>query len=126
MKKFIRLALLAVALAVAAPAAAPAVAPAAMISPGYCDYSNRGGGSLAPDNDIYEIWQLLEASGFGNVYAAPYTGQYYHVHPQSVHIKIQFAATKDGYTRYRSAWFECYREGWSESGRYHDNFEAWG
>lgn len=125
MVRFVRLVTVAVVLAVAVPAAAPDAAPAAAISVDYCDYSLRGGGSLAPDNDIYEIWQLLESSGFGNVYAAPYTGQFYYLAEQSVHIKIQFYATKNGYTRYRSAWFQCYRDGWSPSGQYHDAFEAW-
>lgn len=141
MVRFVRLVTVAVVLAVAAPAAAPDVAPvraisavvavpdaaqAAAITVGYCEYSLRGGGSLEPDPDIKEIWDLLERSGFGNVYHSEYTGQYYYLAEQSVHIKIQYTATKDGYTRFRSAWFQCWRDNWSPSGRYNDSFEAWG
>jgi len=47
------------------------LASAAPIDPGYCEHSLRGGGSLAPDNDVRRAWDQIQAAGWNVISSYP-------------------------------------------------------
>lgn len=92
------------------------------ISVDYCLYSLRGGGTLAPDNDVGAEKNRLERNGFPVGWSTdtgwlrdPTTGQllyiYYDYHGKA---GTQYADVIVKTT------FACYRDGYVASGAYHD------
>lgn len=102
----------AVLFAFAVPAASAQAAP---ISVDYCDYSLRGGGSLAPDNDVKLLWDSIEANERIDVVSSQ-AYDWIRYNDQDLVALWRYNTSAGS----RWAYFECYRDNYSASGAYHD------
>jgi len=89
------------------------VAQAEPISIEYCDFSLRGGGTLAPDNDIKTFWDDLESSLGIDIVASKAMDSY----RSGDDIAIRYDFIKSDGVVAGSPTFQCYRI----NGVYHDS-----
>jgi hypothetical protein len=97
-----------------------APAQAAPISFDYCELSLRGGGSLAPDNDIKIWWDAYENITGQNIVSSSRSGAGY-VNGYAQWVQLRFTFFNGAGQPLTTKWFECWREGLVPSGTYHDN-----
>ena len=105
---------------VAATLVLAASAEAAPISYDYCETSLRGGGSLAPDNDVKTFWDYYENATGLNIVSSSRSGATY-VNGYAQWVQLRFTFFNGAGQPLTSKWFECWRDGLVPSGTYHDN-----
>lgn len=87
-------------------------------STSYCEKSLLGGGTLAPDNDIWARWKWYENNYGVNIVAAFWTGAYY-TQSHSTHLQFVYKrANGMAYYLYGNCW--DYRNEFV-GGTYHDD-----
>jgi hypothetical protein len=88
------------------------------ISFDYCEFSLRGGGTLAPDNDIKTFWDRYEANTGRNIVSSTRTATNPN-EPQWVALQFAFLNAQGEVLTYK--WFNCWRDGFLVTGQYHDD-----
>jgi hypothetical protein len=101
---------------------APA-AQAAAISLDYCDYSLRGGGSLAPDNEIRAEWDHIEAAGADIVSSYIY---WYNSYSSGNDLRVSYRFVRAGGNVEHASVFRCWRDPLTSTGTYHDGILSHG
>ena len=93
-------------------------AQAARISFEYCESSLRGGGSLAPDNDIKRYWDRYEATTGRDIVSSSRTAARWN---NEQWVAMQFVFFDGLGNPIVWAWFNCWRDGFVFNGQYHDD-----
>ena len=93
-------------------------AQAAPISTEYCNISLRGGGSLAPDNDIKAFWDKFERDTGRNI---AYSVSSSWVRHREQHVSGLYSFYNSANQLLTSNRFHCWRSGFSSLGTYHDD-----
>jgi hypothetical protein len=95
-----------------------APAQAARISFDYCESSLRGGGSLAPDNDIKIFWDRYESTTGRDIVSSSRTAAKWN---NEQWVAMQFVFLDGLGNPIVWKWFNCWRDGYVWNGQYHDD-----